>query len=88
MQLRHWQQAYKWVLLWLALSCLTVMHSAALVLSLGYSLFATFSAALFVWSGLLGVVGSGRALSGFCLARHKDPEAALQSSKLKARPCS
>lgn len=82
-QVRQWRQTVKWLLLWLALSCLTILHSLALVLSLGYSLFATISAALFTWSGVLGILGAARALLGLCLARHKPPEDALQSLQLK-----
>ena len=74
------------MLLWLALSGLTIMHSAALVFSLGYSLFATICAAMFSWSGLLGICGAARALLGLCLARHKHPDAALEACQLKVAP--
>lgn len=43
--LRMWKEQLKWVLLWLTLSLLTCMHSAALILALQYNLIAMVSTA-------------------------------------------
>jgi len=81
---QQWSQSGKWLLLYLVLSCLTIMHSVALVYSLGFSLFATICASMFSWSGVFGIFGSSRALLGILLARSKDPDAALAGLHLKA----
>ena len=41
--MRMWKEQLKWVLLWLTLSLLTCMHSAALILALHYNLIAMVS---------------------------------------------
>ena len=38
---KAWSQQMKWVLLWLTLSLLTCLHSAALMLATQYNVFAT-----------------------------------------------
>eukprot|EP00891_Asterochloris_glomerata_P007499 jgi/Astpho2/7499/Aster-x1438 len=64
-----WRQQMKWVLLWLTLSLLTCLHSAALMLATQYNLFATVFGGMFCLSGILGMWGSLRTILGYCMVR-------------------
>ena len=55
-----WRQQMKWVLLWLTLSLLTCLHSAALMLATQYNIFATVR---------LPEEGSGDTVLRSCLVR-------------------
>ena len=85
LQVKQWKQATKWLLLWLILSCLTVLHSAALVSAVSKTMFAAICVAMFSWSGLLGSCCALRALLCQCMSGCKDPLEAVNGYGLKVR---
>lgn len=85
MQLAMWHAALKWVVLWLALSVLTLLNSLALVMVLDKDVFAVICAAMFCWSGVLGMLGGIRTLLSHCMAHRLDSVKAIRSYHLKVR---